>query len=661
VAELKKTLGYGTIIALSITSVLGTGIYIGPAIAARYAGPASILSWILLCIIAVYVAACFGELAGMFPNAGGVYEYSKQTYGRFTSFMIGWTTWLVANIGTCLVIVAAMNYLNPLIQNFLKYILNESISAKAVSLVSEPLFSIVFAAVIIIILNYIAYRGIEASAALLIFFAVITLGVAIAVIVPGISHVELGNFSPLFAATPAMIFASLFFIMETFFGWESVTFLAEETKDAKKVIPLSLVLTTVLVCVITLGVAFVMLGTIPADRLANSPAPFDDISRIFFPDSLRWIVSLGIVVSLFGAAAGAIVSSPRLLLALARDKLFINQLGDVHPKYQTPYKAILFQAVITIIVVVIGFGSYDTVLRFLVPMALLMYITILLAVPILRFKLPDIERPFKVPFGKIGPIIVAFIYTMVIYEWLINPSAPGMPSSWQIFRIILSFIFFGVPIYLLLLFHYDPDIVVRLNDIFAYFSLFFEKMLVPKNIKRDIFNHLTELEGKRVLEFGCGVGTLTTELARRVGDGGMVYATDVSYTSVKIARKRVLKTGYQNSVYFIHDIHQVNRVHSEIPQVDCIVSLGMLGYIQDIKKVLNEMARILPEGGRVFFVDYIDLFKVIPNVSWLSHHEQLKDLFRECGFSVRVEKVSGSLWNYVFIYGIKSEDGVPFI
>ncbi|MEM4268050.1 MAG: amino acid permease [Candidatus Woesearchaeota archaeon] len=654
-AELKKSLGYGTIIALSITSLLGTGLFIGPAIAAKYAGVSSIIAWVILAAISVYVAACFGELASMFPSAGGVYEYAKRAYGRFPSFMIGWVTWLVANISVCLMIVAAMNYLNPLIVNFFSYILDETVRGAVVHAVESEIFKIVVGCIIILFFNSIAFRGIEASSVIIIFFAITTLIVISMVVVPGVSLVQMSNFEGVWAVNPILIFVSVFFILETFFGWEYVTFLAEETKNPEKVIPISLVLTTLLVTILGVLVAFIMLGAMPVNELANSSAPFFDMGVKIYGQIGGIVIIIGVVISLLGSSAGCVFSTPRLLLALARDKLFINQLSDVHETYRTPYKAIAFQTIVMMVILVIGFAAYQTLLSFLVPMALIMYISVLLTLPILRLKNKEQKRHFRVPFGKIGPVIVAILYASVVFVWLIKT-----PGSVSLFKMIVSLTLFGVPIYLLLLFHYDPDVVVRLNDLFAYFSLVFERMLVPSRIKRDIFNHLDKLENSKVLEFGCGVGTITTELARRVGPSGAVIATDVSYTQVKIAKKRVSKLGYSN-VHFIHDIHQVNRVHHEIPKVDCIVSVGMLGYIQDIKKVLKEMNQLLPEGGKVFFVDYIDVFKVIPNVSWLSHHEELKTLFRECGFSVRVEKVKGSLWNYVFIYGIKSSDDVPFI
>ncbi|MFH1211975.1 MAG: amino acid permease, partial [Candidatus Woesearchaeota archaeon] len=92
-AELERKAGYPLVIALSITAMVGTGMFFGPGIAASYSGNASLLAWIFLSLITVYVSLCFGELVSMYPSAGGVYSFAKKAYGRFSSFIIGWLTW----------------------------------------------------------------------------------------------------------------------------------------------------------------------------------------------------------------------------------------------------------------------------------------------------------------------------------------------------------------------------------------------------------------------------------------------------------------------------------------------------------------------------------------------------------------------------------------
>ena len=153
---------------------------------------------------------------------------------------------------------------------------------------------------------------------------------------------------------------------------------------------------------------------------------------------------------------------------------------------------------------------------------------------------------------------------------------------------------------------------------------------------------------------------MTLHLAEKVRPEGKVYATDLSRKDLVITKKRMVKRGHEH-VIIIHDEHQVNRVHPDVPHVDAIISIGMMGYLQDVKKVLIEMRNLLPYGGKIVFVDYADFFKVIPNVAWLSDDKIIEKIFREAGFSVFVTRKKGLFWNYVFVYGIKFHEDIPYI
>jgi ubiquinone/menaquinone biosynthesis C-methylase UbiE len=169
-----------------------------------------------------------------------------------------------------------------------------------------------------------------------------------------------------------------------------------------------------------------------------------------------------------------------------------------------------------------------------------------------------------------------------------------------------------------------------------------------------------ELKDKSVLEYGSGVGTLTLHLAEAVGPRGKVYATDLSHSNIRLLSKRLEKKGISN-VIPIHDEHQVNRVPPSVGDIDYVFSVGMMGYMQDVRKILGEMNRRLPESGRIFFVEYVNFFKLLPDTEWISDLSVLRKTFRSAGFSVKIEKKYGLLWNYLIVYGIKSERDVPVI
>lgn len=634
-AELKRSLGFGTIVALTLTAMVGTGMFFGTAIGASYSGNAVLIAWVLLTVISVYVAACFGELIALFPRAGGVYEFSKQAYGRFFSFLVGWITWMMTNISVTVLIIASLEYLLP--AGFPMY------------------YKIIIAIGIIIFLNIIAYLGVDISGIALMFFALVAIVLFVAIIVPGAFHVDLANFKPFFSSPFLLIFVSLFFMLEGLMGWEEASFLAEETKNPERIIPRALIASTVIAGLLAIGAAFVSMGIIPWQKLMSSGAPISEVTTVIFGSTGSSIIGIGIVLALIGSAAGIVISAPRLLLAMARDKLFISQLAAIHEKRQTPYKAIIFQTIVSIIIIIIAFGKYKTLLSMFTPLALIMYITVLLSVTILRFRLPNVKRAFKVPFGKLGPLLVSLIYIGVILAWLFLE-----PGSVNIFNIILSLVFFGIPIYLLLIFFYNPDAIVSFSNFFAHLSLWTENLLLPKSIRRQIIDMFKDIKERVVLEYGAGVGTLTMHLAEAVGNKGKVYATDLSKKNIKLLTDRLLRK-HISHVTVIHDEHQVNRVHPSVQNVDIIFSVGMMSYMQDVKKILKEMNRILPDGGRIFFVEYVNFFRFLPDAEWISDIEKLKKVFRQAGFSVKIEKKHGFLWNYLFVYGIKSEKDVPMI
>ncbi len=631
--EMEKKAGYLLVISLSITSMIGTGIFFGPAIAARYAGNASLFAWLLLALVTVYVGFLFAELASLYPGLGGVYGFAKKAYGRFFSFMIGWVTWLVGSITPTVIIIAAINYLFPGI----------------------PLNKLLLLAVgIIILLNLVALRGIEASTALLLLFTLIIIGVIGSFIGFGFTKINPDNYFPLFTSSPLMIFVALFYIMETFFGWESATFMGEETKNPEVVIPRSIIISSVVSAVLGFLMAFVMLGVAPWQTLIKFSVPVANVGAYLFGESAIRVFNVLLFVALIGSAAGGIISTPRLLVALARDKLFIEQLSAIHPKYKTPYKAIIFQTVISLIVLLIALGEYESLLSLLVPLALLMYIGVILTVPVLRKKNP-VKRSFKAPFGSVGAVIISLFYLSVIVAWLFLE-----PKAVILFRNIVSFILFGIPIYLLLNIYYNPDLLVKTIGWTAPLMRFTEGFTLPKGIRRKIIGIFGGLKGKNVLEFGSGVGTLTKELAREVYPG-VVYAVDLSRENLRIVEKRLRKEGIDN-VRLFHDEHFISRVHPDIPEVDMVFSAGSLSYVQNIKSVLSDMNRLLPENGRVVFLEYVDYFwGLIPNAPWLDDPEMIRRLFRESGFSVRIKKQKGLFWSYLLIYGIKNDLDVPVI
>ena len=618
---LKRGLGFVAILALAITSIAGTGLFFGPAIAASISGNLSIVAWVLVCLLSIYIASCFAELSSMYPRAGGVYEFSKHAYGKFPSFMIGWTAWVVTNVTTTLLIVAATDYLVP---NTALY------------------YKIMISFGFILLLNIIAYFGIEASSTIMIGFALMTITIILMIIFPSVFLIDISRLTPILSSPIPTIFLTVFFISETFFGWESVTFLAEETKNPRKIIPKALMYGTVGLSILVMLLAVTILGNISWTSLAASQTPLSFISSLMHNPFGAYITSIGVYIVLIGSAAGGIISAPRLLLALSRDKLFLAQFKEIHPKHQTPYKAIIFQTIVALFIIIVGFADYLTLLYLLVPMAFLMYISVIMSVTVLRFKAPDARREFRVIFPTAGPIIAStfMIFTLII--WTANS------NNYTLLISSLSILTLGIPVYLLLEMYYNKKTITLMHDITAYLMLWTENFFIPKSTRNEILYLLGNMKNKVILEFGCSVGTFTKHLAEHVGSKGKVWAVEVSGTRASITHRRMRKLGHDH--VFVLDKDE--DMHKQVNKVDAIISIGALSYLQNPEEVLKKLSKKAKKGTKIVFIDYDKIFFFIPNVEWMTN-KNIKEVFWKAGFRVVIIRKQTRYWEQIMIYGKK--------
>ena len=259
--KMKGVLSFRVILLITINSIMGTGIWFLTSAGAKYAGPASLISWGILSLVAIYIAMCFSELVSMFPKAGGVYEFAKQTYGRFWSFVIGWTTAISGSVTIAMLLLGALQYLLP---------------------VEYSRFSVMIAIGILFLFSFVAYRGMQTSTYVLVTFALITLVAVIAIIVPGLISFKAENYMPFFVFPTVNVLLAIFFIAETFFGWESAIFLSAETKNPRKIMPKALIYGTCVIALLAFLLAFSGMGSIHWSEYAGSSAPLRDLGGIHF-------------------------------------------------------------------------------------------------------------------------------------------------------------------------------------------------------------------------------------------------------------------------------------------------------------------------------------------------------------------------------------------
>jgi len=638
VAQLERVISFRSILLITINSVMGTGIFFLPAIGALATGTASFWAWIIMGLFAMYLAMIFAELVGMYPQSGGVYEFCKRAFNHEVSFFVGFTTIIVGYITIAMLIVGAVSYLIP----------------------TAPIWMTTGTALTLVLMFHsVAYRGMDASVSMLVMFAIITLSIVVLLIIASIFNFQIANLADIFVvcrtencmATP-MILATVFLIAQTYFGWETTAFLAGEAKDGAHAVPKAIIIGTALILIISWSLVLLSFAAVGADAVgAHAETSLAFLGTTFFGEQWAQIFTLWAYLAIIGSVAGWIVSAPRLISSMAEDKLFISQLCQIHPRFKTPSKAIIFQCIIITLLIIFSASSFENLLYLLMPLILVQYSVVAIALVVLRYREPDLPRTFKIPGPNWLSLLVIPIFAGLTYMWAINT-----PGATQMLIQGTTLVALGIPVLLLLKAYYDPDFIIKLNDFFAWFVYLTERISLPQGVRKEILLLVGNIHGKRVLEYGCSVGTLTVQIAERVSRTGKIYATNISRKELEISRTRVLRRGHDH-VVFIHDSHQVNRIHPHIPQVDLVLSFGMLSHIQDLKKVLKEMNKCLVQGGKICMVDYTNYFHVIPDVEWISSDAQIKDIFKSCGFSVTVTRKKGRFWNYVYIHGFKASTG----
>lgn len=621
-AELKKTIGKKTLLFLSINAILGTGIFFLPALGASIAGPASLIAWGIMALVAVLISTYFAELISMFPKSGGIYEYVKQAFGEFPSFIIGWVAWIVANITIAMLIVGSIYYILP-----------------GMPMVNNILISLA----IILLFNIFNYRGIEQSSKLLLLFGVMTISILLAIIFPGFFQINPDNFFPFFVSSPLLTLLAIYFISETFFGWESATYLTEEVKDAKKVVPRYLVIATAIIAVVSILFVFVSLGVVHWQTFSQQTAPCTCLGYQLF-GAYGSVFAILIFIPLIGTAASWIIASPRLLYAMARDKVLPASFMKIHDKYRTPSRAIVFQAIVTSLITIVGIGNYEILLSLLVPLVLIVYSFVMLSVVKLRISKPNLERSFKAPFGKIGPVLIVIFNVALLSVWLSQVN-----GAFSVFGLGLLLLVFGVPLYLMIKLETDIKFTEKFFDRISWFWNISFQLWYTKEDTNNVIRKARIKDNATVLDFGCGTGITTLELAKRLREKGTIIALDMSKKQLEKAFTKIEKAMKISNVVFIKESHLVPFKKNSF---DAIVSVGTLGHLDNPKEALEKIFYFLKPGGSFSFMAFGRALG-IPSQEFLSEKDQIKELFKEFDPKVKIMKDYKKFSEYWYIWGQK--------
>src|SRR5262245_38755438 len=437
---LKRVLGAGDLIMLAIGAVIGAGIFssIGTAAAGeilpsgeivRYgAGPALIVSFVLLGFVCGLAALCYAELAAMIPQAGSAYAYSYATLGELIAWIIGWDLILEYAVGNIAVAVAWSGYFGSLLSGFgislpewlthgyRTALLSSDAAVHALlqtapRIAGIPILLNVPAALIVLLITWLLYIGVRESARANNIMVVVKLIVLSLFVVLGAMHIDTANYHPFAPNGWRGIHQGAAIVFFAYIGFDAISTAAEETKNPQRNMPLGILIGLAVCTVIYVIVGAVATGLVPYTQLKASD-PLAKALEVAGLTTASWIVAFGAVVSLTAVLLVFQYGQPRIFLAMARDGLLPGWASKIHPKYRTPH----ITTVVTGIVVAVGGLVLDeNEIYDLTNIGTLAAFAIVCAgVLVLRYKDPERPRPFRVPF--VWPVAVlgalACIYTM---------------------------------------------------------------------------------------------------------------------------------------------------------------------------------------------------------------------------------------------------------
>ncbi|MGC8814622.1 MAG: APC family permease [bacterium] len=419
-----------------VGSIIGSGIFLVPSIIANYLpnGWYMIGLWILGGLITIAGALTYAEISNKIPEQGGQYVYLRELYNSFIGFLFAWTLFFVIQSGTiAAVAIAFTKYLGTFF-NFISennYIINTNFfklnSAQVIAIIS------------IWILTYINIRGIKLGA---LFQNVFTISKVLAIIIliilafsykngtfNNLNSVNINYSNESILTLLPLIALSLSKIFFAYDAWYSVTYVSKEVEKPQINIPLSMVIGTLIVTIIYVLTNVAYIYVLPINEMANilDNKIAQEVAYKVLPNIGPIIISVGIIISTLGCNNGLILSGPRVIAVLANDKLFNQNFSKIHNTYETPYIAIIFQAIWVSILIILG--TYSQLLTYVTFASILFNILTVIGVFILRKRYKYEKTDYKTilyPFTPIFYVLFGILFLIYLIQGDIKSTLAGL-------------------------------------------------------------------------------------------------------------------------------------------------------------------------------------------------------------------------------------------
>ncbi|CAH0585957.1 unnamed protein product [Chrysodeixis includens] len=396
--KLSRCLGLVDLTALGIGSTLGLGVYVlAGAVAKTVAGPAVTISFLVAAVASAFAGLCYAEFAARVPKAGSAYVYSYVSVGEFIAFTIGWNLILEYVIGTASVAKGMALYIDSLFNNAMAKAMTDVAPINVSFLADYPDF---FAFALVLLITILLGIGVNESTKLNNVFTALNLATVIIVVIAGAvksnpanwfidvadippeykGQAGAGGFAPWGMAGIMAGAAKCFF---GFVGFDCVATTGEEAKNPKRDIPLSIVLSLVVIFVSYFSIATVLTMMLPY-YLQDADAPFPHVFTEANLPVIKWIVTIGAIFALCTSLLGAMFPLPRVLYAMGSDGVLFRPLSAINQRTKTPLLATAISGLLSAIMA--AMFNLNQLIDMMSIGTLLAYTIVATSVLILRYE-----------------------------------------------------------------------------------------------------------------------------------------------------------------------------------------------------------------------------------------------------------------------------------
>jgi len=425
--QLARRLGLFDATMIVMGGIIGSGIFMNPAIVARQVTTNVLIlgAWLIGGLFALAAAFIWAELASVRPDVGGQYAYLREAFHPLVAFVYGWVLLLVIQTGGMAAVAVT----------FAQYF---------VQLTHVPIRYPHLAAIVLAILTIINCFGVRAGGTVQNVLMVLKIAAILGLVACGFLLGDAVSTNDALSTSNASLQAfglALVPVIFSYGGWQTATFVAGEIKEPRKNLPRGLIIGVIAVVLLYVAANVVYLSVLGARGLAASNAPASDAMRTVLGDFGARAIAAAIAISTVGFLSQSMLTAPRVYFAMANDRLFFSSVGRVHPRTRAPIVAIALQGMLAIVLALLG--TYESILNYVVSVDVIFFGLTACCIFVFRRRLAqaiDGEGLIRVPGHPITTIVfIAVCWSVAINMVYRNPAdtligvaimLAGIPAYW---------------------------------------------------------------------------------------------------------------------------------------------------------------------------------------------------------------------------------------